>query len=574
MLARIVSNNDILLANMTTPEEDLVMERFTITVDNRFANPDAGGFNGIYRRYDRTRSRLARPYLGELRALCAREKIPLVVKDERPPWKYKVLDPELIGNDFLPVITLEQYQINAIRLACKVEVCIFDIPTGGGKTEIMAGICKAIPCTTVILADQRIVIDQIKQRLELRDVIDEVGLFYAGQTPTGQMIIAGSVQSLQIPNRVPPKPQESDAFIKARKYIAEHPDEFGIAADSERSDVEDATNTLADKMFKGMLKKYESVLKGFRKRKQRAKQFQEIVKKAEMLIVDECDLASNNQYKYVFRHLFKGRRRYGFSGTPFDPEKPVEALFLQEHLGSVLMKVERKELEDLKRIVPIEFTMFAIGDTPKEASTFDIAVREKMVENEEFHKLVATICRQYKEERTLVLVERDALGEALLARVRGMGLTAEFIHGKTPKRRRDEVLRAFERQEIGVVIGGKIIRRGLDLKGGCENLVIATGGKLWSTFNQQIGRAVRINARGIGRVFDFLFLCNKYLYKHSRARLKAIVGMGYKTRVVFPNGQQLDGPRFIASGWRRPKPKMQVGQRVAPPKRPAQPPPS
>lgn len=705
MRARIVTNTDIILDNITNPEEDMVMERFTVIVNNRFINPDSGGFNGVYRRYNRAQRRLARPFLGELRALCLAQGVPLVVVDERRPWSYSILAQTEIGSDFLPGITLEQYQIDAIKLGCRVEAGVYDIPPGGGKclglgtpvmmadgsikaveaveagdllmgddstprlvlstcagiddlyevsqvngdpyvvnsahilslitsptgktahdryrkldlpvldyvslsheekrhlmgykaisglprcgisvrpigrgeyfgfeidgnkrfllgdftvthnTEVMAGLCKAIKCPTVILADQRIVIDQIKQRLELRDIIDEVGLFYAGRTPDNQVIVAGSVQSLQIPSRVPPPPQESDAFTAAKKIIEANREKYGLESDGDPGLLAEQINILADSLHIKAVTKHQSTLRGFRKRKARAKQFQTIVKKAEMLLVDECDVASGAQWRNVFRHIFKGRRRYGFSGTLNDPAKPVENLFIQEHLGSVLMKVDRLLLENLGRIIPVEYLMFALGDTPDERSTFDIAVREKMVDNSDFHRLIAAICHRYKEERTLILVERDALGEALAAAIPG----SVFIHGKTPKRRRDDVLRAFERQEIRVVIGGKIIRRGLDLKGGCENLIIATGGKLWSTFNQQIGRAVRVNERGFGRVFDFLLLSNKYLYAHSRARLRAMVDMGYKTRVVFPDGQQINGADFIASRFRRPRVRTQIGRPV------------
>lgn len=558
MIATIINNNHIVLDHMTSHEESLVAEEFTVTVTNRFIDPSDGGFNGIYRRYDRTNKRLARPFLDKLRKMCKENDVPLVVEDNRPQWECDIIQKDQINADFLPGITLEQYQVDAIRASCDAEVGIYDIVTGGGKTEVMAGICKAIRCQTVILADQRIVIDQIKQRLELRDVVDEVGLFYAGRTPDGQLIVAGSVQSLQIPTRVPPSPQESDAYRKARSLINNDREHYGLTVDSDRADVENAINTLADKIHTKAMDKYQSVLKGFRKRKERAKEFQKLVKQSDMLLVDESDMASSNQYKNVFRHLFSGRRRYGFSGTPFDPDKPVDALFIHEHLGSVIIKVDRNTLESLGRIIPVTFTMLALGDTKNERSAYDIAVREKMVENNHFHRAIAAICRRYSGDQTLILVDRDLLGEALANAIDG----AIFINGKTTKRRQDQVLRAFERKELRVVIGGKIIRRGLDLKGGCDNLIIATGGKLWSTFNQQIGRAIRVNERGFCRVFDFLLLYNKYLYAHSRARLQAAVGMGYKTRVVFPDGQQIEGTRFIASRYRRPKVAKQIGRPV------------
>lgn len=561
MIAKIISNTDLILDNITTPEEDIVAERFSVTATNFMFvdSSQAGGWNGVYRRYDSRTRRLARPFLGELLALCADNGLPVTVRDCRPAWTHQAADPDTVGKNYLPGITLEDYQVEAIRKGLRTEVGIFSMPTGSGKTEVMAGIIKGTPVPTVIIAEQRVIIEQTKQRLELRDVVsdDGVGLFYAGATPTGQMVVIGSIQSLTTPSTIPQPPQMSDIVAKAALKIlgdpeAEPPTEpMDEYRDCDEDTIKAAIHDMADKLYQKATARYESALKGYRKRKARAKQFQALVKQAEMVIVDECDLATSGPYKSLFKYHFTGRRRYGFSGTPFDPAKPVEALFLQEHLGSVVYEVDRQTVEDLGRIVPIDYYMFVVDGNPRESSAFDIAVKEKMVENTDLHNMMQVIAEAHPDEGTLILVERDALGEALKARIDG----SVFIHGKTPKRRRNEVLRAFEKRDIRVVIGGKILRRGLDLNGGCENLVIGTGGKLWSTFDQQLGRARRRNSRSRSRVYDFLFLNNKYLYAHSRQRLKAIVGMGYRVKVVFPDGQTVEGKQFIASRFRRPTPK-------------------
>jgi len=525
MHAIIRDNQHVYLENLTQVEEDLVADRFSLEVQNynRFVDPaQRGGWNGIYRRYDASRQRLARPFLAALRSLCRQHQLPLVVTDDRPPWPYEVAPLSAIGPDWLPGITLEDYQLRAIHIGCQVEVGIFALPTGSGKTELMAGLCKAMPCPTVIFADQLVIIDQIKERLELRRVVEEAGLFYAGKTPKGQLVVIGSIQSLTTPSKLPAPPDQADykdepSYVKA-------------------------------------LGKYESTMKGLRSRRRRAKCFQELVQHAQIVMVDECDLASSDPYKSLFRYWCRARRRYGFSGTPFDPDKPVPNLFIQEHLGSVICKVERQEVEAAGRIVPVDYYMIVVGDAAAgddrdEASAFDIAFREKVVENPAFHQDVAAVCRAYPDDGTFILVERDALGLALERVIPG----AVFIHGKTPHRRRDEVLERFERRELKVVIGGKIVKRGLDLSGGCENLVIGTGGNLASNLTQQVGRGVRLNQRGRSRVIDFYFLINRYLYKHSRNRLRTMVSQGYRTRVIFRDGQTVDGAAFIASRFRRPK---------------------
>lgn len=392
------------------------------------------------------------------------------------------------------------------------------------NSEIMCGICKAIECPTVIVADQTVVVSQLKARLELRDVSEQVGIFYAGRRPAGELIVVGLIQSLSVPAMGPKLPQQEQG----------EPDE----------------------KFESRVKRWELQLTAYKTRKANASILRQYVKDAEMIIVDECDKASSDQYKTLFRFWFNGRRRYGFSGTPMDAEKPVEAMVMQEHLGSPIVKVQRRTLESLGQIIPCDYYMvgFGLQGSIKDSAAYDIAYNEWMTNNSDFHKLIATLCKKYSGsgEGTLVLVDKIALGEQLEQAIRAIGLTVHFIYGKTPKRRRDELLRSFEKREFDVLIGGKIINRGLDLAGGCENLIIATGGKLESDFIQKIGRGVRRNRRGRSRIFDFYFRCNKYLYSHSKAHLRAMVKAGYRTTVVFPGGS-IDGKQLVERRYALPK---------------------
>jgi len=523
MRANVTSNQWLYFNHLTEPEEDMLWEEFSVSLPNVHIDPDQlGQWDGVYRKYNRAKKRIARPLLSMLRGLCRKHDIPLVVKDHREKWEYSPIAPDKVTEDFLSGIKLHDYQVKSIKQACLIECGVYDIPTGGGKGEIICGICKAIECPTVIIADQTVVVTQLKQRLELRDVAEEVGIFYAGRRPNGELIVVGLIQSLGSPGMPPQPPNQEEGEPKEK--------------------------------FEKRLKKWESQLQAFQTRKKNAKELRKYVKEAEMIIIDECDKATSDQFKMLFRHWFKGRRRYGFSGTPFDPEKPVEAMVMQEHLGSPIMIVPRRRLEKIGQIIPCEyFSMgFGIDGDIHEGSAYDIAYEEWMTENRDFHKLIAALCNRYKGDGTLILVDKIALGKHLEKIIRDSGLSTSFIYGQTTKRRRDEMLRAFERRELDVLIGGKIINRGLDLSGGCENLVIATGGKLESDFVQKIGRAVRRNRLGRSRVFDFYFRCNKYLYDHSKARLRAMVNAGYRTTIVFPGGS-IDGEKLIKRRYVVPK---------------------
>ena len=512
MLIRIANNQKIYLDQVDTSIDVELYDYFSARHPRiRFIDVEQQGWDGYYRKYNSRDQSLALPFLNELIGLCEKNNWPYDVVDERPAPKF-IPSPDDVDPKMLHGITLEPHQIRSIKDACRHEVGIISAPTGAGKTEIMAGIAKMYGCPTVIIADQRIIIEQIKERLELRDVIDEVGLFYGGSTPSGQLIVVGSIQSLSTP---PASMAEKDRDI-------------------------------------------------YKKRKKRSKQFQELTKKAGLLMVDECDKATSKQYGNLFKYHFNGRRRFGFSGTPFDKKKPVQNLILREHLGGIISKTNRRELEKIGRIIPVKFYMFAYGENgdSQDKTAFDIAEREIIIDNGDFHRRVKKIVDSFPDDGTLILLDTsniEDLGINLEDTIPG----SAFIYGKTPKTRRKELIKAFENRTLKCLIGGKIIKRGLDLAGGVENLIIIGGGKLWSEFDQKLGRAVRNNEKGWARVFSFLFLNNYYLYRHSREQLKALLSLGYPSRIVFKD-YTLDGAEYVASRFRRPKSKPKTKQAKLP----------
>ncbi len=92
----------------------------------------------------------------------------------------------------------------------------------------------------------------------------------------------------------------------------------------------------------------------------------------------------------------------------------------------------------------------------------------------------------------------------------------------------------------------------MDLKGGCENLVICSSGKSKQEFMQKIGRARRLNKNGKANVFDFYFMDSFYLYRNSKERLKHAVEADIKTTVIFGD-KSTDGKKLIKSNFRIPK---------------------
>jgi hypothetical protein len=134
MRAIIQCNKWIWFDNITTAEEDVLWQEFSVSKPNQYVDSSQlTMWDGVYRKYNRAQQRMARPLLSMLRGVCQKYELPLEILDSRQPWGFAVAKPEEINADFLPGITLDEHQITAIRRACKIECGIISVPTGGGK---------------------------------------------------------------------------------------------------------------------------------------------------------------------------------------------------------------------------------------------------------------------------------------------------------------------------------------------------------------------------------------------------------------------------------------------------------
>ncbi len=520
----IANNSYFFVDNIDQASNDFLWNKMTFEDPNsRYKNNGGRTWQNKIRKYDYINKRCLLTYLPRMYHICKENNLPCNIVDVRDPWKYSnnVVDISQIDKNFLPGITLEDYQIEAIKTAVKLDYGIIKATTGSGKGEMIVGICKAISCPTIVLADMTVVVSQLKERLELRNVEEEIGLFFSGEKPNGERIVVGSIQSLAPPASVGPAPSDS---------------EFETTKDYEKA-----------------MKKWQMRKDAFKTRHKNYRFLIDYVKKAEMLIVDECDRSSSTTYKSVIRTHFKGRKKFGFSATPYDISKPIRNLNIEENFGPIIFNMERTDVESRGRIIPCKYRMIVYEDPMYELHnkiTLDDATNMFMVENQRFHDMIFGLCNIHKNEKNMILVDRIPLGENLLARASQLGLNARFIYGMTSKSEREETIDLFAAGQLDVLIGGKIVNRGLDIKGGVDNLINATGGKLRSDFLQKIGRALRVNKRGYSYVYDFLFRCNHYLYEHSKARLETIIDAGYESTVMYGyaniSGEELVKRNFVS----------------------------
>lgn len=505
MIAIIADNRWIYLDNLTPDIEDVIDLHFSATdpKSRYIIDSQEQGWDGVYRKYNRRHQRLAKAFLNELIYLCKVKNIPLGIKDARDAPPFPMFSADDIQSDMLDGITLADYQIRGIKSCISNEVGLLHMITGAGKTELICAIAKLLKCPTTIIAEETVVIDQIKSRLELRKVVEEAGIFYAGKTPGDSLVCVGSVASFYAPPPISRKPKESKESYEKRK-------------------------------------------KGAVTRSKNAKKYRQLISKCELVMVDEADKATNKQYKKLLQKYTNCRYLYGFTGTLPDKQRdPVQYLHLKELLGNTIAHAGRRELENAGRIIPVKYVMFTMGrDNRNNAAAFDIAQKRWIDENVELHNHIKSLVESLSNDNFLILVESITVGKRLEEIVTG----SKFIYGSTSHKIRNEILDNFANRNIRILIGSKILKRGLDVRGGIDNVILCASSKKYSELEQKIGRALRINNRGWARIFDYMYLQNKHLYKHSRERLSRMIQLGYPTTVA-TGKHRLGGEKVMKRGF-------------------------
>jgi len=645
----IEDNRIIRLAQLFDVQANAIVRKFRVK-DPKAHHKRAmrsGHWDGYYKFYNSRDQIMPRGYLKDLVDLCEENDFPYEIVDLRDKPKYpvpapksfdnKLVDAEIGGN----VIKAHKHQMrcwNSVCLASKhpvFEVGTHFHPTGAGKSLMMAGIVKLLRCPTVIITEQTVVLNQLVEALKLFNVVhhDDIGEFYSGKMPEGNIVCVGSIAALQTPKKpilgkfnikietikkdfsnlesrdieklkgivgekgyfawkrsdvvdyvkkkhsskekllvadlVPSDGKWNDSFDgyvydTIKEMIIKDQDKLSSIIGNDNIEIWKKTDFIDndyDRQLVMALKRFDEydrkryfdiAMKSYKTLVKKTAVLQEMVGKCELLLVDEMDNAASSNYGPLFHKWFSGRYIHGFSGTPYDPDKPVENMKLVGCFGPVISKSTRRELEDIGQIQPVKYTMIQFGDMDqKDKTAFDVAEREIIIDNPEFHDKIAKSVANWPDQRHLIIVDTtniEDIGKSLEELIPN----SAFIYGKTSMKKRKEIISNFEKDILKVMIVSKIGKRGMDLGGGAHNLHIIGGGKLRSNFDQIIGRAVRKCEQGYSRVFDYYYTGNYYLLDHSRKRLRHIVDMGYVANVAF-GSVLIKAEDFVKSRYKIPK---------------------
>lgn len=383
-------------------------------------------------------------------------------------------------------IVFRDYQQEIISTACNKSRGIIRLPTGGGKTVVGAGIIEQLQVSPFIFFVTSIdLLTQARESFE--NILRQNGSsLKVGQIGAGVIDIADvNVMTVQTAVRALGKSWKECKF------------------DSE--DTDDNTNI-----------------------ESRRADIRELIHSAKGAISDEVQHWRADTCQLVARELKSAYYTYGMSATPYRDNG--DDMLIQSCFGKIIYDISASELIKGDWLVPPSIKMLHIKQAQSRFIQWQSVYKDKVVENEAYNNLVASIANKFSKAGRLVLtlVQQIQHGKDLASMIDG----AVFLSGDSPKAKRQEGINRLRNREISCIVSSTIFDEGIDVRP-LDTLLLAGQGKSRVRAMQRVGRVMRpfTNESGVKKtkatVVDF-WLYQKHLKDHAAARK----GM-YKTEPLF-----------------------------------------
>ncbi len=230
------------------------------------------------------------------------------------------------------------------------------------------------------------------------------------------------------------------------------------------------------------------------------------------VIVDEVHMAKADALKTLLTGVMSTVPiRWGLTGTV--PKEDYNKLALLCTLGPVIGQLSASELQDQGVLAQCHVNIVQLADH-KEYSNYQTELKY-LLENEQRLDYIASVIERVRESgNTLILIDRVAAGQALVARIRDAVFVSGATKGTDRQEEYDEVATASDKVIVatyGVAAVGINIPR-------IFNLVLIEPGKSFVRVIQSIGRGIRkASDKDFVQIWDITSTC-KFAKRHLTQR--------------------------------------------------------
>ena len=337
------------------------------------------------------------------------------------------------GRRGLPLAWLMPHQREAVEAALRIGVTCIDVPTSGGKGEILAALVTEVPCDWLVLADDRKVLHQLG---DPRGATKEASGRIAWRSGEDPSLIGDG------------------RFQDERRVTVASPATLDQRWDGNRWDPR------ASALF--------ARVRG--------------------VVYDEVHMAGSPRSQRILRELGHCFYRVGFSGS-VEGRSDRRDVVVRGQFGPVGYRVPAQELEAQGVIASQVATLLRCdqpGTPHYDAGGYKMAVSLSKARN----ALVARIWQKHG-SGILTFVREIDHGRYLLRVAEHLGLHAEFVHGELDTAERDALQGRFERGKTPILIASDVWKQGADLIHVYAG-INAAGGKAAIGTIQRRGRAGRV----------------------------------------------------------------------------------
>lgn len=565
----LVGNTYSKLVDATPQEIALVDSELAVKVPNYYFNPSfrAGYWDGKEHFFSKRDSTFPTGLLWKVTDLF--EDVEVIdertgIKQVDIPEKIQLFEPTAEGG----VITLRDYQYEAVETALKRKRGIVNVATNGGKTEIAGGIIKCLlPTlqkgeTILFLTHSKEIFHQSAERLAKRLGIEvgKVGDGIWDVKPLTFVMIPTVSKYLKRVTKLNEK-QYTKGMRSIRfliKFLGQHikkgEENRAIMIQAlevlEEEDEKHRDQTAIDILTEIISenKTDEKCWKAFQELKEKLAEFEEaklaklneayertmnLLKSAVCIIGDEAHHSSSSTWYDTLMLCENAAYRFGLTGT-VDKKDVINTMRLYGCMGSILVKISNEFLISRGYSAKPTIYLQVVNNIEISGVEWQDAYRIGIVENEYRNRLITEkVVEKYEEGKgCLIIVNHIKHGEILQKMLEDMGVECEFTHGKRDSEDRERFLKEMKAGKLKVLIATSILDEGVDISG-INCLWLASGGRSYRQVLQRIGRGLRKKEDGSGvEIYDFLDYTSKYLIQHTQERYSYYKQEGFEIKKI------------------------------------------
>lgn len=371
-----------------------------------------------------------------------------------------------------------EYQKEAVLAAIKHKSGILKIPTGGGKTAIMAEIIANFNVSTLVFVPGIDLLYQTKAALENFLCNTKIGIIGDGVVDIKKITVC--------------------TIWSCVNALGKSYEKFG-----------DEDPTKAEKF-----------------NVKNKKKIHDAIKKANLFVVDECQFLGTTTLQHINAASYNARYRIGMSATAYREDNAD--LLIEGSVGQTIAEVTASELiHDEFLVQPIIHIM----DIPKMEGlkdNYQSVYKSYIVENDIRNDKIIKAANKLADSgrKVLILIKNIRHGEILLDKF-GPDSVIHFVRGELASDERNEIKDSFIRGDFQILIASSVYDQGIDIPM-LDSLILACGGKSVGKLFQRIGRVIRqYPGKKDAIVVDFLDNA-PYLLRHSAKRVET-----YRTEAGF-----------------------------------------